>query len=1012
MSTNRIILVFAGIFALSGFSGLIYESIWTHYLKLYLGHAAYAQTLVLAIFMGGMAIGAWLAGFTGLRWKNLLLVYALVEAIIGVLALVFHESYDVFLQTAYSVILPSIGTVYGVQLFKWLSAAILILPQTILLGMTFPLMTAAVSRRAPEQRGRILALYYFSNSIGASIGVLVSGFLLIDWFGLPGTIKTAGLLNITVAFLVAGLVRKCSLAESPPASTAVAADSRPDSRLVYFFLMLAFATGTASFIYEVSWIRMLSLVLGSSTHAFEMMLSAFVFGLAMGSFWLRKRIDFLKREVKFLAHVQLLMGLFALLTLPLYNSIFDIMQWVVNNTDKTEQGYWIFNIFSHGLALMVMLPATFCAGMTLPLITHLLVRSGYGEKSIGNVYSFNTIGAILGVLLTIHWLLPSFGLKNALVVGALIDIVLGVLILAHYVNTEDATGQIAAGAIRKAKQFVPVAIVAMSLLLIFSTVEFNSFKMASGVYRHGHFYTPSNSQVLYHRDGKTASVDLVRIKTNNEISIITNGKPDASINVNFSGMPSPDEVTMVLVAALPLSIKPDSTQAAVIGLGSGVTSHVLLGADQLKNVDTIEIEPAIVEAAKGFQPRVSNVYNSPKSHIYIDDAKSYFSTHNKQYDLIVSEPSNPWVSGVASLFTREFYQLVSNYLTDDGVFAQWLQLYEIDMPLVASVVKAMSQQFNDYAIYAANNHDIIILARKTSSVGVPSERIFTSPMLAGELARVRVKNLQDLQLRKIGDKQYLEPLFRSYDIAYNSDYYPVLDLRAIKTRFFQRDAMRIITLVDDPVKSYEVLNDDLPLKVRTRVTPSRFFYPADLGYAAMIIRELLLHDRVDQQFYKLPEIMKQSLMTLRTMSNDCKMNIDDQVMQTSLDYIAREISPYLTPKELTAIWNKVQLSSCAAEFPQAIHQRLALNIAIANSDIEKMSQLAEQLLSENIKPKAQILYAGMIGHLGKGEKKQASQLWDSYVTQVKIDEKSKLLVRLLTSYAGGSYPGNTNSANQ
>ncbi|MGD8639071.1 MAG: spermidine synthase, partial [Gammaproteobacteria bacterium] len=191
MRETTTILLFATLFVVSGFAGLIYESIWSHYLKLYLGHAAYAQTLVLAIFMGGMAIGAWFASLAGNRWKNLLLAYAVVEAIVGVLGLFFHEAYDAFLQSAYTTILPSIETVAGVQAFKWTSAALLILPQSILLGMTFPLMTAGIIRCAPHFHGRVIAAFYFANSIGASVGVLVSGFLLIGWFGLPGTIKTA-----------------------------------------------------------------------------------------------------------------------------------------------------------------------------------------------------------------------------------------------------------------------------------------------------------------------------------------------------------------------------------------------------------------------------------------------------------------------------------------------------------------------------------------------------------------------------------------------------------------------------------------------------------------------------------------------------------------------------------------------------------------------------------------------------------------------------------------------------
>jgi len=200
-------ILFFLIFAISGFSALIYESIWTHYLKLFLGHAAYAQTLVLAIYMGGLAGGAWIAGKYSTRWTNLLLGYALVEGLIGFFALIFHSLYEGAVSVSYDQVIPALGSVSLVLIYKWTLAAVLILPQSLLLGMTFPLMTAGFIRRFPESPGFSLSYLYFTNSLGAAIGVLASGFFLIQWVGLPGTILTAGLINILVAGLVWLLVR-------------------------------------------------------------------------------------------------------------------------------------------------------------------------------------------------------------------------------------------------------------------------------------------------------------------------------------------------------------------------------------------------------------------------------------------------------------------------------------------------------------------------------------------------------------------------------------------------------------------------------------------------------------------------------------------------------------------------------------------------------------------------------------------------------------------------------------
>src|SRR5258706_6423565 len=179
------------LFVASGFAGLIYESVWTHYLKLYLGHAAYAQSLVLMVFMGGMALGSALCARISTRIRNPLLVYAAIEAAIGLCALVFHELFVVATDWSYAVLLPALGVDWLALTAKLAVACALILPQSVLLGATFPLMSAGLARTT-QSRGEAISMLYFSNSLGAAAGVLASGFVLISWVGLPGTLRTAG----------------------------------------------------------------------------------------------------------------------------------------------------------------------------------------------------------------------------------------------------------------------------------------------------------------------------------------------------------------------------------------------------------------------------------------------------------------------------------------------------------------------------------------------------------------------------------------------------------------------------------------------------------------------------------------------------------------------------------------------------------------------------------------------------------------------------------------------------
>ena len=210
------------VFVVSGFTGLIYESIWSHYLKLFLGHAAYAQTLVLAIFMGGMALGSWAVAYRSAHIRQLLWAYALVEGLIGILGLLFHPSFLAAVNFSFATVIPALPAGPLIQAYKWSLGALLILPQSVLLGMTFPLISGGLIRRWPERPGETLATLYFTNSLGAAIGVLVSGFVLISAVGLPGTIRTAGLLNIALALLIWVIVRgQTEPAAAPPAARGI-----------------------------------------------------------------------------------------------------------------------------------------------------------------------------------------------------------------------------------------------------------------------------------------------------------------------------------------------------------------------------------------------------------------------------------------------------------------------------------------------------------------------------------------------------------------------------------------------------------------------------------------------------------------------------------------------------------------------------------------------------------------------------------------------------------------------
>jgi spermidine synthase/MFS family permease len=975
------------LFALSGFSGLIYESIWTHYLKLFLGHAAYSQTLVLAIFMGGMAIGSWICSRYSSLWKNLLLGYALTEGIIGLLALIFHNAFVSTVEFSYTSILPQLGNPAIVSAFKWTLSALMILPQSVLLGMTFPLMSAGILRLFPDRPGRSVAMLYFTNSIGAAIGVLVSGFMLIRLTGLPGTIRIAGIINIVLALTVWFLTRKSKPEGEHVEVKQETAYRESNNRGYWFFLLVSLVTGTSSFIYEIGWIRMLSLVLGSSTHAFELMLSAFIFGLAFGGLWIQRRIDQVMSPVRYLAQVQLIMGLLALSTLLLYGNTFEVMQWIIKSLSKTDTGYALFNLSSSGLAWVIMLPTTFCAGMTLPLITFTLLRKGYGERSIGAVYAANTVGAIVAVFFAIHFGMPILGLKGLITAGAGLDIALAIALFWNR-RTEGGTYR---------QPAVATAIGLCAIIGILLFVKLDPYKMASGVYRQGTLSTPEGHRLLYHKDGKTATVSCF-LNTSGLLSIRTNGKPDAAMMTTRGMEAASDEYTMTLLGVIPMTLHPHAKTAASIGLGSGMTSHILLCNPLLRRLDTVEIEKGMVEAANNFRPRVELVYTDPRSKIYIDDAKTFFSTYNKRYDLIVSEPSNPWVSGVATLFSEEFYRLITHHLNDDGLFVQWMQLYEIDVDLVVSVLKAISTSFSDFAIYAANRGDIMIIAKKRGPLSEPDYSILKVPIIAATLKRIHVEKEQDIAIRKIGTKKFLETFLETFPIRTNSDYYPVLDQNAARTRFMGSSAFNFLNFAHVPVPTLEMLDGSPLQKEATNLTPTPDFEKAQETITAMGLRDYFLAGDFNSRYVQ--EDLKQKAVLLKhACGGTASLNESDRL--GIVFNLSVAMTSYLIPAELEPFWKMLESGRCAATLSVLERQWYNLFKAVGKRDAAHMLEESRALLSNmsHVTPLARkyLLASGMLGALAQGDRRESHRLWSENKDITFGNDEPDLLFRLLSA---------------
>jgi len=977
ISTLRLERTLLLLFVASGFAGLVYQAIWSHYLGLVLGHAAYAQTLVLAIFMGGMAVGAWLVSARGGRWTGLIRAYAIVELIIGATALAFHPMFVGYMSLSQETVLPALQGESAIRAWQWGTAALMIAPQSVLLGMTFPLMSGGYLRVAPGQDGQILGGLYFTNSIGAAAGALIATFLLLPWIGMPGAIMVAGVVNVLVGLLawrVAAKAESAPVATAEPlaASSAQAANEPGNAeglaRFSRFMLFGAGITGASSFVYEIGWIRMLNQALGTTVHSFELMLAAFILGLAFGGLWVRKRSARIVDPVTTAGLAQVLMGLAALISLPLFANSFAWVGWLMGVLPKTDAGYGLYSLGSATIALAIMFPAAFFAGMTLPLFTMILLRKGAGERSIGRIYAANTLGAIAGVMLAVHVLIPVLGLRLAVTVAALADILLGLVLLRGF-----------AAEFRPKTYFsaLGATLVICAVSLLFGAPDPKA--QASGVFRHGRATLDDSMEVKFLRDGKTATVSYYLDQRIGYGIIATNGKPDASIQLMPGATPTDDEYTMVMAASLPMALHPQPERVAIIGWGSGLTTHSMLGSEAPKVVDTIEIEASMVMGASLYGKSVARAYNDPRGQLHVDDARTFFSSGAKQYDVIVSEPSNPWVSGVSSLFTREFYRFLSRHLEDGGLLVQWMQTYELDDPLFYTMVAALIHEYPYVNAYLTNSADVIFVASH-EPIGRFDETRLQDPAFKKDLERVGLRNWGDHEVRRFANRDVLAALVELYGAEPHTDYLPTVALGAPRSRFKGEAVRSIITLMGTGMPVLEMTGGRVPVPVADDVrTPKASMGAIDHENARMA-REVLLGTGDGKGLDA--EIAKR-VRQLRDPNTPMPAWLD------AASVVADFTIGYLTPDDLRGVWIEPTWAGDRAKDPGAAALLRAYD-AVSRRDAPAMYRLGLEgltALPAGETPdlvRDHLLVTAMLGAIAEGDAKRARAVEDKYGAGVRV----------------------------
>ena len=664
------------LFFLSGAAALIYESLWMRQFALIFGNTTYSVTVTLAAFMGGIALGSRL--IAGLPVRNPARLYALAEAGAGATALA-----TLFLLRQLPLWYGGLAAALPAPLelaLRMLSAAVVIGPTTMLLGFTFPLLAEFLSRAGEGMHAGIGALYRV-NTLGGAAGVLLAGFLLLPALGVTGLFVAAAAADLAI-----GAFFWILAPPTLPPAAAVAPDFRRDAPApgpaggapAVLFALLAFCSGAASFGLEVLCTRSLALVIGSSYYSFNTMLAAFLLGIVAGALVyraLRPRRPLLLAGALFSG-----LGLLALLEVALLGALpriyFDLMT-------RLGSSFLAYQAAGFGLSLLAMLPLTTLFGITFPLLARL--QGGQDARGIsGRLYLWNTLGAILGALATGFLLVPLAGLQASFVWCAGVLLLPGLLALLaalpRRVALRTAAGLAAAALLAGAGLFYRP----WDLLL-----------MTSGVYKYGLEWRgliPNGRTLqeslrryrtlLFYREGREAVVSVTRSAAGTFLAI--NGKIDAGTQA--------DTATQKLLAHLPLALHPSPGTAFIVGWGSGCTAGSA-ALYPLREIHCAEIEPVVFETAYAFEQLNRGVQRDPRFTMHLQDARSILLAGGRRYDVIISEPSNPWVSGMASLFTAEFYRIVAERLADGGVFCQWFHYYDLGLQDIRVQVATFCRRF-------------------------------------------------------------------------------------------------------------------------------------------------------------------------------------------------------------------------------------------------------------------------------------------------------------------------------
>ena len=758
--TKSIRLV-AACFILSGATGLMYEVLWARMLGLVFGATTLAVSTVLAAFMGGLALGSTLAGRLGARIKRPIHAYGLLEIGIAVYALAVPFLFAV-VDDLYAVLWQHFHLSFFVfSLLRFLLSAAMLLIPTTLMGATLPLLSAALLRSSNSSSSSITR-FYTRNLVGAICGCIAAGFFLLPAVGVRGTIYLASAINMVIGIVAMIAERGFPESANPVERSQAKPEALPQAGLsdslegTKFWLFCAFISGFVTISTQVAWTRMLSMIIGSSTYAFSITVALFLVGLSAGAFFIARRKVAAKPR-KAVLTVELLTAVSLIFSLVVVN---QIPSWLVGAGLSLNINSWggLLTLQTMSVALLILLPALLM-GMVMPLV---LVWAGgsQGESSIrlvGRSYAVNTVGAIVGAFSAGFILIPKISTRFTIQFAAALCVLVGGFAYQAQGEPQERKRKLA---------FHLVTTVALLVMIFTFAPRLHLANLSVGAYdslvrtiakTRGTIAESASERsgagehsLLMYEEGPTSTVS---VRKDWEVTTL-------AINGRINASDREDMPTQVMVGVLPALIAPELRNALVVGFASGVSVGSILQSP-VQSLDCVELEPATVNASHFFDHVNNRPLSDPRMRLIIDDARTYLRVTPTRYDFIVSEPSHPWVPGVANLFTKEFFTLGRDRLSADGVFVQWLQVYQLSTDSLRSVLATFHDVFPYVQVFrvegAAKGKDLILVGSKSPQTLNRLPERMSDPRIAAELARINLRSESDVRAWYVCDQSQLAP---------------------------------------------------------------------------------------------------------------------------------------------------------------------------------------------------------------------------------------------------------------